>query len=650
MSRKQKPAPGHRLAVAAGGAERNAAKLLAEAVAHHNARAFAAAERDYGRFLALVPGHAAAHSRMGAVLMAQGKIGAAIGHLERALSLDPTLFEACGNLAQAYMAAGRMEPAVHMLARALEFRETPQGRALFVEWVRTIQFRGEVDARIRRFVMRALVEGWAKPRELTRTCISLIKCGSAIGDFVRRAEAAWPALLPTADLFAASGTAPAFADGLFCRLLECDPIMDIGLERLLTGVRAAMLQRACGEDTPLDERALEFCGALARQCFINEYLYPVLESEAAQVAALQSALSEKLAAGQAIPPLWPLAVGAYGPLFALDGAERLGARAWPPSVAAVIGQQVEEPLEERRLAADIPALTGIDDAVSRAVRQQYEENPYPRWSAPHASARASAGASAAIAPHDILIAGCGTGRTATLLARQNPRSHILAVDLSLASLGYAARMAKSLQLGNIAFAQADIARLDSIGRTFDFIDCSGVLHHMADPWRGWRMLLALLKPGGTMQVGLYSGLGRRDIVAARALIAEHGYRAIAPDIRRCRQDIAAATDPLLRAVTERFDFFTMSECRDLLFHVQEHRITLPEIKSFIAANDLQFAGFLIDPDTGRWFARRFPEASAPTDLDRWHSFETEAANTFAGMYQFQVRKPPAHAVASAAAN
>jgi hypothetical protein len=83
----------------------------------------------------------------------------------------------------------------------------------------------------------------------------------------------------------------------------------------------------------------------------------------------------------------------------------------------------------------------------------------------------------------------------------------------------------------------------------------------------------------------------------------------------------------------------MSECRDLLFHPQEHRLTLPDIKAFLAHNHLQFAGFVLPPAILRRFAMRFPEPTAMTDLDRWNTFESEAPDTFAGMYLFSLHKP-----------
>jgi SAM-dependent methyltransferase len=240
---------------------------------------------------------------------------------------------------------------------------------------------------------------------------------------------------------------------------------------------------------------------------------------------------------------------------------------------------------------------------------------------------------------DILVAGCGTGQNLVETARDFKGALVLAVDLSLASLCYAKRQALALGLTNIAFGEADILKLGGIGRTFDIVDASGVLHHMADPWAGWRVLLSLLRPGGFMRVGLYSRLGRRDVDAARALIAERGYAPTAHDIRRSRQDILQLpAGELARGVAQHLDFFTVSECRDMLFHVQEHQMILSEVADFIRQNDIEFLGFICDPSLIRQFRARFPQPDATSDLGLWQDFETQNPGAFAGMYQFWVRK------------
>jgi tetratricopeptide (TPR) repeat protein/SAM-dependent methyltransferase len=612
---------------------------LANALAEQG-RWDAAVDR-YRRVLAFEPNHAETHSRLGAALMILGKTSEAVSHFDRTVALDPNLPGAHEDLGKASMSAGNLNAAIPAAARAVELRDTPQNRELFAECIRFVRFRVD-DARLRKLLLRALLEGWARPRDLTGVCISLIKLDSAVIDGIARANAAWPARLPAPELFGTSEFAALADNELLCSLLGCDALTDIGLERLLTNVRSAMLAIAAGKDAAGDDRHLEFFSAVARQCFSNDYVYALPETEASAALDLRSALAKAIEDGAPIPALWPIAVGAYFPLCALPNADALSERSWPQCVETLLVQQVKEPAQERQVAATIPLLTGIDGEVSRAVRQQYEENPYPRW------VKAATPVQALMnhpehAP-DALIAGCGTGLSTMELARQLHHPRILAVDLSLASLSYAKRMAQSLGLTNIEFAQADITKLAAIGRDFDFIDASGVLHHLADPWEGWRVLLSLLRPGGMMQVGLYSELGRSNVVAARALIAERGYLPIPDDIRRCREDIIASGDVLLNSLTQCDDFFTINECRDLLFHVQEHRIDLREIKSFLAANDVQFAGFLLDAPKRHRFAARFPERASITDLECWLAFEAEAPDTFAGMYQFQVRKPqPANA-------
>ena len=242
-------------------------------------------------------------------------------------------------------------------------------------------------------------------------------------------------------------------------------------------------------------------------------------------------------------------------------------------------------------------------------------------------------------PLDILVAGCGTGQHSLYTASRFKGAQVLAIDLSLASLGYAQRQTRALGVNAIQYAQADIMKLSSIGRTFDVIESVGVLHHLADPFAGWRVLLSMLRPGGVMALGFYSEIARQMFAAARDFIAQGGYDRTADDIRRFRQDLLGCADGTpLQNVTSIPDFFSLSECRDLLFHVQEHRFALPQIAGFIAENNLQFLGFETDLAIKRNYARRFHNDVAMTDLASWHQYETDNPRTFLNMYHFWVQK------------
>src|SRR5262249_24304200 len=145
----------------------------------------------------------------------------------------------------------------------------------------------------------------------------------------------------------------------------------------------------------------------------------------------------------------------------------------------------------------------------------------------------------------------------------------------------------------------------------------------------------LLRPNGFIRVGLYSEIARARLEPARAFITKQGYRPTADDIRRFRQDLSDRNgSTALQEITQFNDFFSTSECRDMLFHVQEHRFAIRKIKSMLAENRLDFIGFELSASTLRHYGSRFPEDTAMTDLDLWSVFETEHPATFIGMYNF----------------
>lgn len=433
--------------------------------------------------------------------------------------------------------------------------------------------------------------------------------------------------------------------------LQSTLICGLRFEFLLTRLRRMLLQFAV-TDAPDQAGAdpTEFFCALAQQCFISEYVFLQTDEETARAAQLRQLLMQKLSDGLPVSPILIAAVAAYYPLGAIAGTQTLLAAEWPDFVTALLRQQISEPFAEAEDRRTIPALTAVDDATSLEVRQQYEENPYPRWTNSTAAApvdeMAADGTANGSGQADggfrqtILIAACGTGRHAVDVAQCWPQAEILAVDLSRASLAYARKKTREARVGNIEYAQADILKLGEIGRSFDRIEAIGVLHHLADPKAGWRVLLSLLKPGGRMRVGLYSESARRAIVGARAVIAERGYPPTAEGIRALRQTIIADRDrePWRQLLDTSADFYCTSGCRDLFFNVMEHRFTIPEIERYLAELDLSFHGFDLDPATTERFRRQYPGATAWTNLAHWHTFETAYPDTFRRMYVFEVSK------------
>jgi len=221
------------------------------------------------------------------------------------------------------------------------------------------------------------------------------------------------------------------------------------------------------------------------------------------------------------------------------------------------------------------------------------------------------------------------------VARAYRDCDILAVDLSLSSLAYAARMTEQLGVSNIKFAQADILGLGSLGRQFVLIECGGVLHHMKDPVQGWRILVDLLAPGGLMKIGLYSDLGRQSIHAARRFVQERGFKPVPDDIRNCRREIINLPpgNPA-RGAAGYGDFYTLNGCRDLIMHVQEQVFTLPRIAQILEQLGMRFLGFDCALVTLVQFDTMFGAGADRTDLQLWDRFENANPHAFRNMYQF----------------
>ena len=110
------------------------------------------------------------------------------------------------------------------------------------------------------------------------------------------------------------------------------------------------------------------------------------------------------------------------------------------------------------------------------------------------------------APERILVAGCGTGSEAFMLARKFPQATIVAVDFSPRSISIAQSLReRAPAMRNITFHVGDLANRNLrkiIGGTFDFISCHGVLSYSSAPARVLSNLRHQLKPDGALYLGV----------------------------------------------------------------------------------------------------------------------------------------------------
>lgn len=568
---------------------------------------------------------------------------------QAALRLAPARVETWWHAGTTLLLAGRTASAVTALRQLCRLApESARHWALLGQALRRVRFAAADDG-LRADLLAALERPGAENSHLTGAVIGVVRLAPAVAGLCAATGQESGNDGALRGLVEGGLLGKLATDRLLNALLENCIVADPDLERALTALRRLLLTDGLPADAAA---ALPFLCALAAQGFLSEYAFAWSAAEEEAAARLAGRLEAETATGKADPAAIAL-LAACRPLHRWAGMAALDlSHPWPEPFARLLARQVADPVDEERLKAEIPALTPIEDAVSQAVRAQYEENPYPRWAdaglidaaIPVPAALHTLFPHATVAPGpwweapEVLVAGCGTGREAVWAANHFRGARVLAVDLSLTSLAYAVRQSRRLGIA-VEYAQADILRLGTLGRRFDMIHSVGVLHHMDDPLAGLGVLAGLLRPHGAMKIGLYSERARTAIVAARRFAADRGYAGDTAGIRRFRQDVFALSDGHpVKTLAGSLDFYSTSACRDLVFNVQEHRHTLPQIAGWLEALNLEFLGFqLEDPSVAGAYRARFPEDPAMVDLARWDRFEAEFPHLFGELYQFWVR-------------
>jgi SAM-dependent methyltransferase len=544
-------------------------------------RRWSDAEVFLARGCSICPGFAALHAALGQLYLELNRFGDAVAPLENCVLLDPAASEQRATLVAVY------------------------GTRVFA----TFSERSKVAMTV------CLADPALTHSLMRRAWLSLLRLDPEESSTLELLDA------PDYDSFCglvtddrlSSWEASAFVSLGLRRFLVADPVF----ERGLTLARAWFLRAGTSA-----ERYLPLLCTLARYCFLAEY-------------ALVCAEDISVLPTHPTTPGEVARFACYRPLADHPDVATFRALSEEPAYRDLIDVTVREPIEDRAIAERIVEVAPVVDSVSLLVRQQYEENPYPRWTTVGSGDTVSPDVARLARGKSILVAGCGTGREAVDAALIFPAARVEAIDLSRASLAYATRKAAELRVANVFFRQADILDVARLGSRFDLIVCSGVLHHMRDPVAGLRALLAVLAPGGVLKIALYSTLARAAFNEARDWARREGFAPTLQGIRDFRAAILARpdSDPIRQRLTESYDFYSISQCRDLVFHVEEHTFALPDLAGIFREHGLSVLQVEArGPRDLEAYRARFPTDSGAADLANWDVLERETPTMFSRMY------------------
>ncbi|MFK5947448.1 MAG: methyltransferase domain-containing protein [Methylococcales bacterium] len=612
---------------------------------------------------------------MSSVLLAQGmnskavtpcSFALAFGHPHAKLRLDSLLSmlgaeehsRSCNILAQVYLSKGQVNAALKYSQEAIKYDPNNfYNWLLFTQCISPLDFETALPPNLLANVYNAFTIDHLEYKKLARPAISALYHNEQIAPLLSYDETNHEKVTRLREFLHSDSLETLSQNKLFNRLLRVTFVDDIRLENFLTSLREAFLWD-CLEEPDTSKNHVSYLyviESLSIQCFLNEYVWMTTAKEETTIDKLARMIEKKIGQKDNISPYLIAIYSAYHPLHTLSCAEGLLSENWQDEMSKLIKIQLSEPLEEKLYRDSIPTLLPLSGSVSQLVRAQYEENPFPRWK--HLPVWGQGGTleeyigrvfpnireeeRAQPSHPQILVAGCGTGWIPNDLSNRIENASITALDLSLASLGYAQRKSKELGFKNIEYVHGDIQNLGALQKQFDHINCYGVLHHMEDPLKGLRALNDCLKPGGTMHLGLYSEIARRSNTQLRQYIEERGFKSDYKGMRDFRQHIIKLDDTSpFKYITKSYVFYCMSELRDTYFHSQELLLTIPKIENMLTELGLQFIGFV--PENSTIIPRYrslFPQDTEMRSLKLWHQFEVANPNTFSNCYTFWVRKP-----------
>ena len=596
--------------------------------------------------LELKPDNPTAHMNLGSIYKDLGNLDQALASTLISLELKPDNPTAHMNLGGIYKNLGNLDQALASTLKSLELQpDNPGATSNLKTFIDQLNIRPSNAKEVMQVYELLLNQTDISHKRLSKIFLQ------AFLPIIQKASSSDPIISDGNQALKALA-----ADWRFLKSLTLMIPPSSEAEAFFTRLRKELLKLTIQLGT-VPENLKCLTESLAAQCFLNEYVYASSPEEDDSIAQL----IEAAAHNQEETNRYLAVIGCYKAIYTTGISPKFINNYPSPddSSKELITYQFKEPLQEKEIKTSLKEKRNVSGTISQKVQEMYEEAPYPRFKfADYIDSKLAKPIFKAIeletsrkdlsfseevksltsAPK-VLIAGCGTG-IQIINGSRYKNAQVTAIDLSSSSLAFAIRKTKEYEMNNVIFRQMDLLNVAELGDIFDIIECSGVLHHMENPSNGLSALVQQLKPGGYIKLALYSEIARKIIVEARKIIQMLEIDSTAKEIRRFREQVLdGEIQELLDLPKFVRDFYSLSECRDLCFHVQEHRFTTDSLKKLLDSHGLTFCGFMVPEQIKKLYQEQYPEDIDMTSLPNWGEFEEKCPSTFTGMYQFWAYKP-----------
>jgi len=226
---------------------------------------------------------------------------------------------------------------------------------------------------------------------------------------------------------------------------------------------------------------------------------------------------------------------------------------------------------------------------------------------------------------EILIAGCGTNQAA-VFAHTNPQARVVAIDVSGPSLDHHRVLKEKYGLRNLDLHLLPIEQVGSLGRDFDLVVSTGVLHHMASPEAGMQALARCLRPHGVAAIMLYARYGRIGVEIMQAIFREIGLTQDEASLFTVKEAIALlpADHPVRSYLSFAPDLRFDAGLVDTFLHGRDRSYTVDDCLDLVASAGLVFQEWFLKssyepptPPGGGFYAA----VAALPDHQRWRVME-----------------------------